>query len=102
MRLLRGLLIGLGLGFLVSRFAKSNRKEAAAQPDYDDEPSLEPDDGVTAKAGRIAYAIKEQFRYAWREAAAEAGQHEEELLQEFRGYQRKPPREKKRGLFRRG
>jgi hypothetical protein len=99
--LLRGLLIGLGLGFLVSRLARPKR-EAARQPEYDDEPSLAPDGGLTAKAGRIAYAIKEQFRYAWKEAAAEADQHEEELLQEFRSYQRKRPREKKRGLFRRG
>ena len=57
----------------------------------------------TAKAGRVAYAIKEQFRYAWKEAAAEVDQREEELLREFRNYHRQDSRQKKkRGLFRRG
>lgn len=102
MRLLRGMLIGLGLGFLVSRFAKSKKGEPGTAFE-EEEPDLKPDSGPTAKAGRVAYAIKEQFRYAWKEAAAEVDQREEELLREFRGYHRKDSREKKkRGFFRRG
>ncbi|HXG36844.1 MAG TPA: hypothetical protein VNL15_07740 [Dehalococcoidia bacterium] len=90
MRLLRGLLMGLGLGFLVSRFAagkKESEQPEEAGPVESEELKFETGP-IISRARRIAGAVKAEVRHAWQEAQAAAEEKEEEMEAEFREYKR--------------
>ncbi len=88
------MLAGLGLGFLAARLgSKEAQRRMAAGPGG----------GPLAVAGRAGYAMREQMRYAWKQAQVEVGEREKEMLEEFRHFRREQAklgkRKKKRGLF---